>query len=274
MHGLSQSEILAPFFLLVGIQLRGEITHIKQILLPSIAAMGGMAFPAFIYLFLNRNSSLATGWPVVMPTDIALVMVVLLLLGKRASVGLKTFMLAVAVADDLFSIFVIGVKYSGSLKPTQIAASIGCVGLGVLLWKIPFQVTLTRVVNFIILPTYIVANLYLTLTESFAFTSRVGNSIIVSRVIGKAVGILLFAWLASRLRIAEFPFGLRMAEVVGGSILAGMGLAVSFMIANLTFIDVVLLNQIRVGLFNAAVISGVLGALLLWLVGRGARSDL
>jgi len=264
----ARSEVLAPFFLLVGIQLRGEITHVKQILLPTIAAIGGMLFPTLIFLAINRNSEISTGWPIVMPTDIALVMVVLLALGRRASVELKTFMLAIAVADDLFSIAIIGAKYTGSLKPEQIAASIGCVALGALMWKMPFQVLLTRLVNFVVLPIYIIANLYPALTENFEFSSKVGNSIVLSRIVGKTIGIMLFVWLATKLRIASLSATLRMGEIAAGAILAGMGLAVSFLIANLTFSAEVLLNQIRAGLLNGALLAGLLGAAVLVIATR------
>lgn len=254
---------------MVGIQLRGEITHIKQILLPTIAALGGMLFPALIFVQLNRNSGIARGWPIVMPTDIALVMVVLLLMGKRASLELKTFMLAIAVADDLFSIAIIGIKYTGSLKPEQIFASIGCVILGALLWKVPLQNFLMRLVNFVVLPIYIFANLYPAFVDNFQVSSKVGNSIIAARLIGKAFGIVLFVWLANKLNIAKLSSGLKLGEVLAGAILAGMGLAVSFLIANLTYSDAILLNQIRAGLLSAALISGFLGAAVLLYFTRG-----
>ena len=265
----AHSEVLAPFFFLVGIQLRGEITHVRQILLPTIAALGGMLFPALIFLALNRNSGIGAGWPIVMPTDIALVMVVLILMGKRASVELKTFMLAIAVADDLFSIGIIGIKYTEALKPLQIIASIGSVILGALLWKIPLQNFLTRFVNFVVLPVYIFANLYPALADDFQVSSKVGNSIIVARVIGKALGIVLFVWIANKLRIAKLSSSLKLGEVFAGAILAGMGLAVSFLIANLTYSDEFLLNQVRAGLLSAALISGLLGAGTLLYFTRG-----
>ena len=72
----SHSQILAPFFFLIGMQLRNETTHIKQVLLPSFAAVGGMIFPALIFISLNSDSDISTGWPLVMPTDIALVILI------------------------------------------------------------------------------------------------------------------------------------------------------------------------------------------------------
>jgi NhaA family Na+:H+ antiporter len=259
----AHSEVLAPFFLLVGMQLRSEITHVKQILLPTFAAIGGMALPALIFYAINRTSSSSHGWPVVMPTDIALVMAVLLLLGKRVSSELKTFMLAIAVADDLFSIIILGVKYSDSLRPEQMLASIGAVVVGVLLWKAPHQEWLTRFVNFLVLPIYIFANIFPTLTHNFALTSKLGNSIVISRVLGKVIGIVLFTWIATKVRFSLLPEGLTFMDVFAGGLLAGMGLAVSFLIANLTFADLRTIGEARAGLFVSALISGSLGAVAL-----------
>ena len=123
----AHSEILAPFFFLIGLQLRNEISHLKEILLPTFAALGGMLFPALIFTTINSDPVISAGWPLVMPTDIALVILVVLALGQRASLALKTFLLALAVADDLLSIIVIGVKYTGALKFTEVLASIGAV---------------------------------------------------------------------------------------------------------------------------------------------------
>ena len=265
----AHSEVLAPFFLLVGMQLRSEITHIKQILLPTLAAIGGMIFPAAIYSAMNHNNGLSSGWPVVMPTDVALVMAVLLLLGKRVSIELKTFMLAIAVADDLFSLVILGVKYSDALKPEAALASIGAVVIGVVLWKTPYQIWLVRFVNFLVLPVYIFANLYPILVNSFSFYSPLGNSIVLSRVFGKTFGIVLFTWLATKLRISHLPRGLKFADIIAGAQLAGMGLAVSFLIANLTYADSIALGQAKEGLLLAALVSGGLGAVIL----IGARRD-
>ena len=77
----AHSEVLAPFFFLIGMQLRNEISHPKQILLPIFAALGGMLFPALIFIGLNSDSAISSGWPLVMPSDISLAMLVVLALG-------------------------------------------------------------------------------------------------------------------------------------------------------------------------------------------------
>ena len=259
----SHSQILAPFFFLIGMQLRSETTHIKQILLPSFAAVGGMIFPALIFLSLNSAPEISTGWPLVMPTDIALVMLVLLALGKRVSVELKTFLLALAVADDVLSILVLAGKYSDALKISEIIASIGAVLLGAALGKVPFERIFINFVNLLILPLYVFANIYPTITDGFELTSNLGNTIIISRLAGKVIGITFFTILGSRILKQELTITKR--ELLAGSTFAGMGLAVSIMIANLSYESELLLNQSKAGLLLAAVISGLVGSIILLL---------
>jgi NhaA family Na+:H+ antiporter len=258
---LRHSEVLAPFFFLIGLQLRNEVTHIKEILLPSFAALGGMVFPAGIYLVINSGSENNGGWPLVMPTDIALVMIIVLLLGKRVRVELKTFLLALAVADDLLSIVVLGAKYSGELKPTEVLASIGAVLIGAAIGKIPFEKLFTSLVNFLVLPIYVIANLWPTITGNFEFNSELGNSIVISRVVGKLVGITIFALIA--MRVFKLPSKLQLSEIAGGGALAGMGLAVSLMIANLSFANEMALDQVRSALVITAIFSALIGSLIL-----------
>ena len=266
----AHSEVLAPFFFLIGMQLRNEISHPKEILLPTLAALGGMLFPALIFISLNPDPLIAQGWPLVMPTDIALVMLVVLALGKRASVSLKTFLLALAVADDLLSIIVLGVKYTGALKATEVLASIGAVLLGALIGKAPLEKYFIKFVNFAILPIYVFANVYPTLTADLELQSDLGNSIIIARVVGKIVGITLFGLVGVKLFKSDLLIG--KLELIGGSALAGMGLAVSIMIANLSYTSDILLNQAKVGLLIAALLSAVIGSLILIIGSRRVRN--
>jgi NhaA family Na+:H+ antiporter len=257
----SHSEILAPFFFLIGLQLRNEISHLEKLLLPTFAAIGGMLFPALIFIAINPDPVISAGWPLVMPTDIALVILVLLALGKRASLALKTFLLALAVADDLLSIIVLGVMYTGALKPTEVLASFGAVLLGSLVGKVPVEKLLIKIVNSVVLPIYVFANIYPTLTTDLQLQSQLGNSVILARVVGKLIGIYLFALIAVKLFKSELKIS--KIELVGGAALAGMGLAVSIMIANLSYASENLLNQAKVGLLIAALVSAVIGSLIL-----------
>lgn len=257
----AHSEVLAPFFFLIGMQLRNETTHIKQILLPSFAALGGMAIPAIIFLAVNSDLQIEAGWPLVMPTDIALVMLVLLALRSKVRVELKLFLLALAVADDLLSILVLAIKYSGELKITEVLASIGAVIFGVLIGKIPKEKLFTQFVNFLILPIYVLANLAPTLSANFELSSKLTNSIIVARFIGKILGITLFALIG--VKIFKISLGLERFELFSAAALSGMGLAVSIMIANLSYQNEILLNEAKAGLLLAAIISSIAGALVL-----------
>ena len=262
----AHSEVLAPFFFLIGMQLRNETAHIKQILLPSFAAVGGMVFPALIFLSVTSDPAISNGWPLVMPTDIALVMLVLLALGKYVSVELKSFLLALAVADDLLSILVLAGKYSGALKLTELLASIGAVILGAVISKVPVERLFTNFVNFIILPIYVIANIYPTITDGLELSSSLGNSIIAARLFGKVIGITLFTLLG--VKLFKQSLAIKRSELVAGSAFAGMGLAVSIMIANLSYQSDLLLNQAKAGLLISAVISGVVASLVLIITNR------
>ena len=141
-------------------------------------------------------------------------------------------------------------------------ASIGAVLLGAAIGRVPFEKRFTQFVNFIILPAYIIANLWPTITGNFEITSEIGNSIVISRVIGKLLGITLFAFFA--IKLFKLPNKLKITEIAGGAVLAGMGLAVSLMIANLSFQSEEILDQVRSGLVITAVISGFLGSLIIY----------
>lgn len=108
--------LMAIFFLLVGIELKyemtvGELRHPRQALLPMLAAVGGVVVPATIYMLLNRGSGSAQGWAIPMATDIAFALGVLSLLGNRVPAGVRVFFSTLAIADDLISIAAIALFY-------------------------------------------------------------------------------------------------------------------------------------------------------------------
>ena len=114
--------LMAIFFFFVTLEikrefLQGELSNIKQAMLPIIGAVGGMLVPALFYIFINYgNSETIVGWAIPSATDIAFSLGVLSLLGSRVPISLKVFLTALAIIDDLGAIVIIALFYSGDLS--------------------------------------------------------------------------------------------------------------------------------------------------------------
>lgn len=111
--------LMGIFFLLVGLEIKrefvnGELAGFKKASLPLAGALGGMLVPAFIYLLFNQHSPQASGWGIPMATDIAFALGILSLAGDRVPLGLKVFLTALAVVDDLGAIVVIALFYTSN----------------------------------------------------------------------------------------------------------------------------------------------------------------
>ena len=119
--------LMAIFFLLVGIELKyevtvGELRQPRQALLPMLAAVGGVVVPACIYGFVNRGGAVY-GWAIPMATDIAFALGVLSLLGSRVPPALKVFFSTLAIADDLLAIAAIAIFYGHAPSIAWLAAA-------------------------------------------------------------------------------------------------------------------------------------------------------
>lgn len=126
--------LMTIFFLLIGLELEreiyiGELSDIKSSLLPIFAAVGGMLFPAGIYLLLNYDTEYQRGAGIPMATDIAFALGVLSLLGSRVPPVLKIFLTALAVIDDLGAILVIAIFYTGTINWMNLLIALGIFGV-------------------------------------------------------------------------------------------------------------------------------------------------
>jgi NhaA family Na+:H+ antiporter len=121
--------LLAFFFLLVGVEIRREMTvgvlaDRRAAILPIVAAVGGVVTPALIYLAFNRGPA-SHGWSIPTATDIAFTLGILAVLGARVPTGLRVFVASLAVVDDVLSVIIIGIFYPRSLSPKYLLAAVG-----------------------------------------------------------------------------------------------------------------------------------------------------
>ncbi|MGE3319462.1 MAG: Na+/H+ antiporter NhaA [Candidatus Berkiella sp.] len=127
--------LMAIFFLLIGLELKrevleGQLSNVEQIMLPGLGALGGVIFPALIYVGFNHSyPQNMAGWAIPMATDIAFALGILTLLGNRVPSALKLFVLALAIFDDLAAILVIAFFYTKDLSLWAIALSLVMIGL-------------------------------------------------------------------------------------------------------------------------------------------------
>jgi len=127
--------LMAVFFFLVGLELKrellvGELRSLRNVVLPGLGAVGGMAAPAFIYVLVNWGDPMAlSGWAIPAATDIAFALGILALLGDRVPPALKVFLLSLAIFDDLGAIVIIALFYSGSLALGGLAVAAACLVL-------------------------------------------------------------------------------------------------------------------------------------------------
>jgi NhaA family Na+:H+ antiporter len=122
--------LMAIFFLVVGLEIKrevlvGELASVRQAILPIAAAVGGAVVPAAIFLGIAGDGAAGRGWGVPMATDIAFALGVLALLGRRAPLGLRIFVTALAIVDDLLAVAVIALFYTSSIAtPALVAAGL------------------------------------------------------------------------------------------------------------------------------------------------------
>lgn len=363
--------LMAIFFLLVGLEIKrevlaGELAKLRQAALPIAGALGGMVVPALIYFGFNPSGPAAPGWGIPMATDIAFALGVLSLLGNRVPIGLKVFLAALAIIDDLGAVLVIAFFYTADIDFAALLTAGGLVlfllalgrlgvthagaylAVGALLWAalmqsgvhatiagvllafcIPHrarenetgfaeraQAILERFkaanreewspilneerreaihdleqaaedvepplqrlerrlhpwVSFLILPIFAVINAGVEINPATvaSLIEPIGLGIGLGLLVGKPVGILLFSFVSVRLGLCALPGGVAWKAMAGCAVLGGIGFTMSIFIAGLGLGPTPLLEQAKLAILTASVLSGLAGWAILRLVSRPA----
>ena len=131
--------LMAIFFFLIGLEIKrevmeGELSSFKQVVLPGMGALGGMAVPALIYAWFNWHDPVALdGWAIPVATDIAFALALLGVFGARVPTSLKVFLLTLAIFDDLAAIIIIALFYSADLSAAALMVGAAALALGIIM---------------------------------------------------------------------------------------------------------------------------------------------
>jgi len=311
--------LMTIFFLLIGLELereiyKGELSNIKDAMLPIFGALGGMLLPAGLFLLLNFGTATQSGAGIPMATDIAFALGILSLLGNKVPTSLKVFLTALAVIDDLGAILVIAIFYTKTLLWTNLFIALGIwlslfilgklkvrnlipyiIG-GIAMWyfmlhsgvhatitgvllafAIPFggggknatstilQHFLHKPVAFIILPIFALANTAIVLNgNSFnALTENYSIGVAIGLLIGKPLGIFLFTFLATKIKLCKLPKELNWKSIFGVGILGGIGFTMSIFITLLAYNDTTIIDNTKLTILLSSLIAGVVGLVVL-----------
>lgn len=131
LHYWVNEALMALFFLLIGLEIKrevliGQLASIHYVILPAVAAVGGVLIPALIFLLFNQDTSAVVGWAIPSATDIAFAVGIIALFGNRLPHNVKLFILTLAVIDDIAAVTIIAVFYSESINTQMLFYSFLC----------------------------------------------------------------------------------------------------------------------------------------------------
>jgi Na+:H+ antiporter, NhaA family len=314
--------LLAVFFFVAGLEVKrefvdGDLRHLRKAVLPVAAAVGGMAVPALVFVLINLTTGnrALRGWAIPTATDIAFALAVLAVINSHLPESLRTFLLTLAVVDDLMAITIIAVFYTSDLRPVPLLlALIPLAAFGLLVQRqvrcwwlllplalvtwglvhasgvhatvagvlLAFAVPVVRgpamaehleqrfrpVSAGLAVPVFAFCSAGVTVGGLSGLGSslrdRVAIGIIVALVIGKSVGIFSTAYLMARLTRAEIAEDLAWSDVVGLSLLGGVGFTVSLLIGQLAYgANSLRDNHVKIGVLGGSVLAALLAAIVL-----------
>jgi NhaA family Na+:H+ antiporter len=319
LHLVINDALMVIFFLYVGLELKretveGPFQNPREAALPLAGALGGMIAPALIFVALNAHEpAYLRGWAIPAATDIAFAVGVMSLLGSRVPAGLRLFLLALAIIDDLGAILVIALFYSTHLVGWALGGAVATFGAmllmnragvkalplywigGLVMWGfmllsgvhatiagvltamavpmrdksggsplIAAEHALKPWVMFAIMPIFALANAGVVLAGAGVATLMhpIALGAGLGLVLGKPIGIMLASYSASAFFKQRAP-GSPM-QMLGMSMLAGIGFTMSLFIGALAFGQSDLATPVRFGALGGSLVSALLGLLVLW----------
>jgi NhaA family Na+:H+ antiporter len=364
LHHWINDGLMVLFFFVIGLEIKrelvvGHLSSFNKAILPVAAAVGGMVVPAAMYAMLNAGGEGAPGWGVPMATDIAFALGVLAVFGTRAPIGLKVFLTALAIADDLGAVMVIAIFYTEKIRfgalgvagillvvlfflvrwgfrrlaflqvlvfaiwiavfTSGVHATVAGilvamvipvrprVGLGDFVKRSREQADLIERMElpddsilhdqdqldavecmhtmagkalppalamehylhpiqvWLVLPLFALANAGVHFDDRILDTisNPISLGIMLGLIVGKPVGIGLFAWIVVRSGRGALPEGVTWGQIIGAGCLAGIGFTMSLFVTELAFVDPLLVAESKVGILAASLISGIIGYIVL-----------
>jgi len=297
--------LMAIFFLLVALEIKreaveGALASARKAALPVIAAIGGGVVPVLIYCALNWKDAVALrGWAVPCATDIAFALGVCAMLGRAVPPSLKTFLLALAIIDDLLSIIIIAVF----LNLCDVRKPAAYLLVGIFTWvcvlksgvhatlagvAVGFAMPLTRHdgeesllehvehalkpwVVYAVVPIFAFANAGVQLygVTPSSLTASIPFGVAAGLFLGKQLGVFLFSAAAIRLGVADRPEGASFTQLYGVALLAGIGFTMSLFIGGLAFEENEdIMAKVRLGVLVGSLLSAGIGSLVLLTAAR------